>query len=88
MTLPTPGLCWSPDNLEKAIGFSAKVDKKQSHYFLACHSPVERIHDDRLKKELSEEELYERIMGRHRSVTFSACCMGRRARGSPTSSTG
>lgn len=70
MTQPTPGLCWDPDNLEKAIGVSAKMDKKQSHYFLACHSPIERIHDDRLKKELSEEELYERIMGRRAQRDF------------------
>src|SRR5437763_8764068 len=64
MTQPNPGLCWNPDHLPKAISLQAKVDRKQSHYFLACHSPVERIRDERLKQELSEEDLYQRIMGR------------------------
>src|SRR4051812_40802731 len=67
---PNPGLCWNPDNLPKAISLQAKVDKKQSHYFLACHSPVERIHDERLKQELSEENLYLRIMDRRAQRDF------------------
>ncbi|HKI38230.1 MAG TPA: hypothetical protein VKA46_40625 [Gemmataceae bacterium] len=70
MTQPTPTLCWKPEHLEKAIGYSAKVDKEQSHYFLACHSPIERIRDERLKKELREEELYQRIMGRRTQRDF------------------
>src|SRR5262249_27437667 len=70
MTQPNPGLCWNTDNLRKAISLQAKVDRKQSHYFLACHSPVSRIRDDRLKQELSEEELYQRIMRRRTHRDF------------------
>ena len=69
-TQPTPNLCWNPDNLPKAISLQAKVDRKQSHYFLACHSPVERIRDERLKQELSEEGLYQRIMNRRTQRDF------------------
>lgn len=70
MTQPNPALCWNPDNLPKAISLQAKVDKKQAHYFLACHSPVERIRDERLKQELREEDLYQRIMGRRAQRDF------------------
>ena len=85
MTPPTPASAWNPDHLEKAIGYSAKVDKKQSHYFLACHSPVERIRDERLKRELSEEELYQRIMGRrtHARLPRSRPRRGRHGQVSP-----
>jgi hypothetical protein len=70
MTQPNPAICWNPDNLPKAISLQAKVDKKQAHYFLACHSPVERIRDERLRQELSEEDLYQRIMGRRTQRDF------------------
>lgn len=70
MKQPTPELCWNVEHLPKAISLQAKVDSKQSHYFLACHSPVERTQDERLKKELAEEQLYDRIMTRRTQRDF------------------
>lgn len=56
-------VCWDRTNVGKAISLKAKLDEKQTHYFLACHSPMEHIQDVRAKRVLSEEELYQKIMG-------------------------
>lgn len=56
-------ICWDKSNVGKAISLKAKLDEKQTHYFLACHSPMEHIQDVRAKRVLSEEDLYQKIMG-------------------------
>jgi hypothetical protein len=56
-------ICWNKSNIGKAISLKAKLDEKQTHYFLACHSPMEHIQDVRAKRVLTEEQLYKKIMG-------------------------
>jgi hypothetical protein len=56
-------ICWDKTNVGKAISLKAKLDEKQTHYFLACHSPMDHIQDVRAKRALTEEQLYQKIMG-------------------------
>ena len=62
-------ICWEPSRIEKAISIKAKLDEKQTDYFLACHSPIRQLRDVRAKQDkqvLDEEQLYKRMI----SVTF------------------
>jgi hypothetical protein len=60
ITLP---ICWEKANVAKAISLKAKVDEKQTHYFLSCHSPMKHIQDVRAKRLITEEDLYQKIVG-------------------------
>ena len=66
MTLPiTFPICWDPNRIEKAISIKAKLDEKQTDYFLACHSPIRQLRDVRAKQDkqvLDEEQLYKRML--------------------------
>lgn len=62
-TIPKLGQpCWEISSIEKAISQIAQLDQTRSHYFLACHAPIEHIQDDRTKVVLTEEEFYSQIM--------------------------
>lgn len=54
-------ICWNRENVSKAISIKAKTDDKQTHYFLACHSPMSEIQDTKSKRKISEEELYKSV---------------------------
>lgn len=56
-------ICWEKANVDKAISLKAKLDEKQTHYFMACHSSVKHIQDMRAGKLLSEDDLYQNIAG-------------------------
>jgi hypothetical protein len=66
MTSPlTFPICWEPSRIEKAISIKAKLDEKQTDYFLACHSPIRQLRDVRAKQDkqvLDEEQLYKRMI--------------------------
>lgn len=54
-------VCWERESVGKAISIKAKIDDKQTHYFLACHSPMTHIQDAKSKRKIAEEELYKNI---------------------------
>ena len=54
-------ICWERGNVGKAISIKAKIDEKQTHYFLACHSPMTHIQDEKSKRKITEEELYRNL---------------------------
>ena len=54
-------ICWERENVGKAISIKAKIDDKQTHYFLACHSPMTHIQDEKSKRKIAEEELYKNL---------------------------
>lgn len=54
-------ICWLHENVRKAISIKAKTDDKQTHYFLACHSPMSFIQDVKSKRQMSEEDLFRNI---------------------------
>ena len=66
MTSPlTIPICWEPSRIERAISIKAKLDEKQTDYFLACHSPIRQLLDVRAKQDgqvLDEEQLYKRMI--------------------------
>lgn len=62
ITSPMIPICWNRENVGKAISFTAKVDEQQTHYFLACHSPMTRIQDAKSKRNVTEEELYKKLI--------------------------
>jgi hypothetical protein len=55
--------CWDKTNVGKAISRTAKLDEKQTHYFLTCHSPMDHIQDVHSNRAITEELLYQKIMG-------------------------
>jgi hypothetical protein len=58
---PKLPICWRHENVRKAISIKAKTDDKQTHYFLACHSPMSFIQDVKSKRQISEEDLFKNI---------------------------
>lgn len=58
-TLP---ICWKASRIEKAISIKAKLDEKQTDYFMACHSPIRQLLDSKTKQTLDEEQLYQRLL--------------------------
>ena len=62
-------ICWEPSRIEKAISIKAKLDEKQTDYFLACHSPIANLQDNKTGEPLNEEEFYQRLINpRQRDV--------------------
>ncbi len=62
MTKSKLPICWSRENVGKAISITAKTDEKQTHYFLACHSPMSYIQEEGGGRKISEEEMYKTIV--------------------------
>lgn len=63
MTLPeTIPICWKSENVGKAISIKAKIDEKQTHYFLACHSPMTQVQDEKSRRSITEEDLYKNLI--------------------------
>jgi hypothetical protein len=54
--------CWRQEDVPKAISSVAQLDTSRSHYFLASHTPIRNIHDDRTDAVLSEEELFKALL--------------------------
>ena len=59
---PQIPICWKREDVGKAISIKAKIDEKQTHYFLACHSPVTQIQDTKSKRKVTEEDLYKNLI--------------------------
>ena len=55
-------ICWKRESVGKAISIKAKIDEKQTHYFLASHSPMNGIQDEKSKRKIAEEELYKNLV--------------------------
>ena len=58
--------CWKLENIEKAISHIAQLDKTRTHYFLASHSPIHFILDERLGNNLGEEEFFQMLFNNSR----------------------
>lgn len=55
-------VCWKHENVGKTISIKAKIDEKQTHYFMASHSPMTHIQDEKAKRKISEEGLYKNVI--------------------------
>src|ERR1041384_4154867 len=63
--------CWQVDRLATVVTTIAKMDLERSHYFLASHTPIRNIVDERSKASLNEEDLFRSVMDRGRSETLA-----------------
>lgn len=57
--------CWDLDAVARAVPRIAQLDESRAHYFLASHTPIRGLRDDRTGALLEEEDLF-------RAVTSSA----------------
>jgi hypothetical protein len=54
-----PGLpCWNLEDVPKAISRIAQMHAERAHYFLASHTPIRNIADDKTHALLNEEDLF------------------------------
>jgi hypothetical protein len=53
--------CWALDDVARAVPQIAQLDESRSHYFLASHTPIQGLLDERTRRVLGEEELYQSI---------------------------
>jgi hypothetical protein len=58
--------CWKRENIEKAISHIAQLDKSKAHYFLASHSPIRFVFNERLGRNLTEEEFFQMLFNNPR----------------------
>ena len=63
--------CWSSDDVAVAVTRIAKVDRSQVDYFLATHSPIDELRDDKLNLELDEEALFSELAKGSRAHTLA-----------------
>jgi hypothetical protein len=59
--------CWTPERVATVVTTIAKMDASRSHYFLASHSPITGILDERLQRPLDEESLFKAVFDRSRA---------------------
>ncbi|WP_437310798.1 hypothetical protein [Sorangium sp. So ce388] len=64
--------CWDGKRVEDVITNIAKMDASRAHHFLATHSPIRGIVDERRSVELTEEELFQQITADGRKETLVA----------------
>jgi hypothetical protein len=53
--------CWASADVPKAISRVAQLDASRAHYFLASHTPIRQIRDDRTNWILDEGTLFEHL---------------------------
>jgi hypothetical protein len=63
--------CWTPERVATVVTTIAKMDASRSHYFLASHSPITGILDERLQRPLDEESLFKAVFDRSRAETLA-----------------
>ena len=63
--------CWDVAQVAKVVTNIAKMDRERSHYFLASHSPITNIIDERRNVSLDEEGLYRAIYDPSRAETLA-----------------
>ena len=62
MTTEKLGLpCWQKENIANAISVVAQVDSSYVDYFLASHTPIEGIVNDKTKESYTEESLFNEL---------------------------
>lgn len=60
-----PGLpCWPGEGVARAVSRIAQLDAARSHLFLASHTPIRNVRDDRTGAALGEEELFRSLTNR------------------------
>ena len=72
--------CWKRDQAEKCINIVAQVGKDKESLFLATHTPIMRIKDDKRDKQVTEEEVFQSIFsqkGEIRGVVRGASGTGK-----------
>ncbi len=62
--------CWSAAAVGKAISAIARMSPELEPYFISTHSPNERLRDVKRGGELSEADLYERLLTPERRNAF------------------
>jgi Cdc6-like AAA superfamily ATPase len=61
--------CWTADHVGRAIQSTANLSDADNHYFLASHTPIRRIIDDRTKEEISDATYFDLIFrSAHRNL--------------------
>jgi len=66
--------CWRIDRLASVVTTIAKMDSERSHVFLASHSPIRDIRDERNKASLNEQELFDAIVDPSRAEALAILC--------------
>ncbi|HEX7238718.1 MAG TPA: hypothetical protein VF263_00520, partial [Longimicrobiaceae bacterium] len=54
--------CWPREGVARAISRIAQLDAKRAHLFLASHTPIRNIGDDRTGGVLGEEDLFQSLL--------------------------
>jgi hypothetical protein len=54
--------CWDSASVPRAISRVAQLDASRAHYFLASHTPIRQIRDDRTNSILDEEALFNGLL--------------------------
>lgn len=54
--------CWPHEGVARAISRIAQLDAKRAHLFLASHTPIRNVRDDRTGGVLGEEDLFRSLM--------------------------
>lgn len=63
--------CWDVDRIADVITNIAKMDASRAHDFLASHSPIRGIRDERKGSELTEEDLFRQLSSDKRHETLA-----------------
>jgi hypothetical protein len=54
-------ICWTPEAVSKSLFSAANVTRAQTDYFLASHTPIQSIRDDRTGFAYTEEALFKSL---------------------------
>lgn len=63
--------CWAPERIKDVVTGIAKMDAARSHYFLASHSPIAGIFDEKSKRQLDEASLFRSLFDGTRSESVA-----------------
>lgn len=61
--------CWTAERVGRAIQNTANLSTADNHYFLASHTPIRRIVDERTKQEVTDAQYFDLVFrSAHRNV--------------------
>lgn len=63
--------CWDSERLKDVVTGIAKMDAARSHFFLASHSPIAGIYDEKSKSYLDEAGLFQSLFDGTRSESVA-----------------
>ena len=63
--------CWAPERIKDVVTGIAKMDTARSHYFIASHTPIAGIFDEKSKRQLDEAGLFQSLFDGTRSESVA-----------------